>query len=316
MGKIKQAMILAAGLGLRARPLTLVRPKPLFPVWGRPNIVRLIDLLIQAEVEEIVVNLHHLAPLLEDLLSREKRADIRLLREKEILGTGGGLGGARAFLTSPFFVINSDIFLEMDLGEAADDHLASGAMATLVMHDCPAFNNTGVAPDGSITGFRLARPEPPHKFLTFSGLQALDPGIFKFIPDGPGDIIAVHGDLIAQGLPVRAHEPPNFVWRDFGTSGSYLELHSLLARRDPSGPIFIHPEATVHPGAVIEGWACLGKGAVLEPGAAVKNSILWPGARIAAGVRVTDSVLADRALAVRDLEGAVLTGPPPEPPIY
>ena len=112
--------------------------------------------------------------------------------------------------------------------------------------------------------------------------------------------------MISRGLRVRAHRPRNFVWRDFGTPESYLELHSFLL----GDRVMIHPEAAVEDGADIRGWACLAKGATVESGAIVENSVIWPGARVCAGVRVGNSILTDGSLADRDIADQVLTGPP------
>ena len=97
--RLKKAMVLAAGFGVRARPLSLVRPKPLFPVLGKPLIAHILDRLAAAGIEEVVVNAHHLADRLVDFLTGTgPDVIIHVLREEVILGTGGGVGNARPLL--------------------------------------------------------------------------------------------------------------------------------------------------------------------------------------------------------------------------
>ena len=192
MGEIRKAMILAAGLGQRARPMSLIRPKPLFPVLNVPSIARIMEMLRASGVEEIIINLHHLAPLASYYLTALDGFRTITLEEPEILGTGGGVHNAREHLTEPFFLINSDIYFEMDLRAAARDHFDANAAATLVMHDFPRFNQTSVHHDGLIKGFRLTDAPPDSRLLAFSGVHVIDPVIFSFMEPGPGDIITVY----------------------------------------------------------------------------------------------------------------------------
>jgi MurNAc alpha-1-phosphate uridylyltransferase len=109
--RIKYGMILAAGLGKRMRPLTLKTPKPLLEIGGRTLLERAINLLINHGVEEITVNVHHLANQIEELISDLKSdVKIKISNEKDLLlDTGGGVKkGAKEFKNNPFFVINPD----------------------------------------------------------------------------------------------------------------------------------------------------------------------------------------------------------------
>ena len=86
---VKKAVVLAAGFGTRLRPLTLVRPKPLLPVWGVPMLERILRMLESWGVEEIAVNAHWQAPQVRQFVaSRKGRAKVSVAEEPEILGTG------------------------------------------------------------------------------------------------------------------------------------------------------------------------------------------------------------------------------------
>jgi len=124
--KIKRAMVLAAGYGLRLRPLTEHTPKPLVPVAGRPMIQYALEKLRAYGVEEIVINVSYLKDQLAAYLSAFKDFTIRISEEPEPLETGGGLKQALPLLgNDPLFVINSDI-LWRDDGESALERLAAG----------------------------------------------------------------------------------------------------------------------------------------------------------------------------------------------
>ncbi|MFH1091721.1 MAG: sugar phosphate nucleotidyltransferase, partial [Pseudomonadota bacterium] len=187
------AMILGAGLGERARPLSLVRPKPLFPVLNRPIIAHTLDHLGPLGLRQVVVNTHHLASRLEAYLSGFSHGPaIRTVREEVILGTGGGLRHAAPFLgRDPFLVINGDIVTGVDLAALAAEHEIHGPMATLVLHDCPAFNQVAVDGDGFIRGFRgnwpRSREEQGWRVLAFTGVHLVDPWVLTRLPEGPGD---------------------------------------------------------------------------------------------------------------------------------
>jgi mannose-1-phosphate guanylyltransferase len=306
MSYIDTAMVLAAGFGQRARPLSFVRPKPLFPVLNIPLIDRILGRLKTVGVKKVVVNTHHLADTVTvHLHNFDTDLNIHTLMEPEILGTGGGIKNAEAFLSEkPFYVVNSDVYSDIDFIAAAKTHFACRALATLVMHDYPLFNQVAVANHNQVVGFRNNRPDEsggPARTLAFTGVHVLNPGIFKYIPSGPGDIIDVYQYLIDKGEPPAAHVAKKLVWHDAGTRERYLDLHcELLTGRDDS-PILIDESAHVAETARLEGFVCVGPGATVEPGAVVKDTVLWPNSRVDRDARVINSVVADNAVARGDI---------------
>ena len=309
---LRKAMILAAGFGNRARPMSLVRPKPLFPVLNRPMIAHTLDRLAAAGVEDVVVNTHHLGRAVSDYLSGAAfRPVIHVIHEEVILGTGGGVKNAGPLLDEPFILINSDIVTDIDLSVPVADFERHEPLAVLVLHDDPRFNQVAVDRAGMIRGFRgrLADGVGPGDVATlaFTGIHIVDPRVLSWIPEGPGDIIDVYQNLVEQGRPVRAVTVNGHVWWDAGTRERYLALHRDLLTGRPQGPVLKGLAVRVSPGAVLEGWVCLGDGVVVEDGARVSASVLWPGSRVAAGVAVKNAVLTDGAEARRDAVDTVLT---------
>jgi MurNAc alpha-1-phosphate uridylyltransferase len=106
----RSAMVLAAGLGKRLRPLTETIPKPLVEINGRSLLDHSLDRLALVGVERIVVNLHYKAPMIAEQLARRSHPHIELSHEAELLGTGGGVAQALGMLEDMFFVVNSDVF--------------------------------------------------------------------------------------------------------------------------------------------------------------------------------------------------------------
>ena len=187
----KIAMVLAAGLGTRMRPLTDTMPKPLVPVDGRALINHVLDRLQDVGVTEVVINTHYLAEQLEDHLSKRKTPDIQISREDELLDTGGGIANALEMLgDEPFYVVNTDAFwlngpfdaLSRIAGTWKDDEMDG----LLLLHSTvEAYGYTGrgdfsAGGDGLLTR-RLEGEVSP---WLFTGIQLLHPRLFDDAPQG------------------------------------------------------------------------------------------------------------------------------------
>jgi MurNAc alpha-1-phosphate uridylyltransferase len=188
----KTAIVLAAGLGTRMRPLTDTRPKALVEVMGRPLIDHVLDRLAAADVGLAIVNLHHFADQFEAHLASRKRPKVIFSDEREqLLGTGGGVAKALSQLgAAPFFLLNSDsLWLEgatsnlARLGRAFD----AGQMDALLLLAAAA---TTIGYDGSGDYFmdargvlrrRLGAEKAP---FIYAGAAILSPKLFEGAPDG------------------------------------------------------------------------------------------------------------------------------------
>ncbi|NNL66116.1 MAG: nucleotidyltransferase family protein, partial [Myxococcales bacterium] len=140
-------MILAAGLGLRMRPLSDHRAKPALPVLGRPVISLLLELLARCGVREVLINLHHLPSSIRDAVEADHPAalDLTWSIEDAPLGTGGGIRRAADFLrgTDDCLVLAGDMLLDLDLPTLCARHRASGRDVTLVLRDDPRTETFG-----------------------------------------------------------------------------------------------------------------------------------------------------------------------------
>ncbi len=187
-----RAMVLAAGLGTRMRPLTDDRPKPLVPVMGRPLIDHVLDRLGDAGVADCIVNLHYKGTMLRDHLTPRRMPRIAFSDETDrLLDSGGGVLKALPFFEdAPFLTYNSDsIWLEQNgsnikrLIERFDPARMDGLMLLAPMVNCCGFDGKGdffLETDG-----RLAwRGEAPHAPYAWTGVQIVHPRLFR---DPPGD---------------------------------------------------------------------------------------------------------------------------------
>jgi mannose-1-phosphate guanylyltransferase len=298
-----KAMILAAGLGTRLRPLTDTKPKVLMPVANRPIIARVIDYLKANGFSRLVVNAHHHHRQLVDYLDngRPFGLPIELRVEPEILGTGGGIKNTAGFWDDePFVVINGDILTDVNLTQAYEDHLKSGALVTLVVHDCEPFNQIEIDEDGNILD--IARQNLPGRWA-FTGIHIMSPQLLSHIPDSIFyDIIVCYQELIASGKAIRAFVSKNHYWRDIGTVQSYMSANWELSEKK----ILIGPGCQIDPSARFKDWAVVGANSVIGQHAEIERSVLWERAAVKEGVRVVDSVVSSSKAVEYDLTGDVL----------
>lgn len=292
-----RAMVLAAGLGTRLRPLTEEIPKPVVPVLGRPLCGWAMEFLRGHGATRFLLNLHHGPEAVrERVLSwSAERFPVEFATEPQILGTGGGIGNAREFLRGgTFLVANSDVVARFPLGEAVARHRASGALATLVLFPDPArrYTPVRVREDGRISGFGGAAPAGAFEGF-FTGYQIVEPELLDLIPRGrPSCIIReTYEPLIARGGPVFAYATSG-LFLDFGTPADYLRgTLALLAEDSPGASVFVHPRASVGEGAAVGPDAVIEEGAVVGNGATVRRAIVWPGVSVPPGDRVEGGVL-------------------------
>ena len=255
-----KAMILAAGLGTRLRPLTDDRPKALVTVAGRTLLEIALLRLRSFGVREVVVNTHHYAGMVADYLRANGSFGMRIeiSREEELLDTGGGLKKAGAFFTAggdseePFILHNVDVISSIDLGRMVRFHTECAALATLAVQGRATSRyllfdeqgqlcgrgtggslktetgNDAARPDEARNGEEgkvvWARPAAEAHALAFSGIHVISPRIFaKMTEEGAFSIIATYMRLAAQGEKIIAFRADECYWRDLGRPESILE---------------------------------------------------------------------------------------------
>lgn len=226
-----KAMILAAGLGTRLRPLTNTVPKPLLPVGGAPLIVWNLLLLKRHGFRQVVINLHHLGPMIEQALGGGSKFGVQILYSHEpvILGTGGGIKQAEPhFSGEPVLILNGDTLVELDLEALRDFHRTRNAAATLVLRedsDAARWGLVEVGEEGKIlriTGKGLLDSVPATPRM-FAGVHILHPRLLRQVPKGAASsIIDVYVGAIERGEPVFGYDMQGY-WSDIGTAERYAQ---------------------------------------------------------------------------------------------
>lgn len=299
-----KAMILAAGLGTRLRPLTERKPKTLVPVANRPLIDRTINYLKKFGVTEVVINAHHHCRQIVRHLDGEKSHGIKItvLVEPEILGTGGGIKNAEAFWDDdPFIVINGDILTDIDLSEAYSAHRRQGGLATLVLHDHKTYSQVKIDSRQKITD--IASSSHPGR-LAFTGLHIVSRELLAYLPANTfADIIACYRQRIRQSRSINAYVAGGHYWLDIGTVANYFQ-----ANRDFLGDsaFLVGPDCSIDSSVSFKDWAIIGPQAVLEPGVEIKRSVLWQNVRVKEKTRVADSIITDGTTVRTDMIGKVI----------
>ncbi|HXA54777.1 MAG TPA: sugar phosphate nucleotidyltransferase [Solirubrobacteraceae bacterium] len=310
-----RAMVLAAGLGTRLRPLTYEINKPMVPVLDRPVMAHIVDLLDRHGFEETIANLHYFPESIRDYFGSR----LHYRREPELLGTAGGVRGCAEFFgEEPFLVISGDALTDIDLGAFAARHREAGGVATLAVKQVADTREYGVVLHdraGRITGFQeKPAPEEALSDLGNCGIYIFEPRIFDYFPDRPFVDWAqdVFPALLAGDVPFHMHEVREY-WNDVGSlaelrQGTFDALRGELhlemdgeevapgvivagggggspigADTEVDAPVWVGRNVQIGADVRLMGPLVLGDGARVGDGAQLRESILFPGAEVAPG---------------------------------
>ncbi len=227
-----KAMILAAGLGTRLRPITNTTPKPLLPLAGRPLIEWNLLLLRRYGVTDVIINVHHRGEQIEQALGDGSRLGmaLRFSREPVILGTGGGLKQAASFFGSePFFVLNGDTVVELDLEAVRMRHEAGRAVATMVLREDPDVERWGpvdVDPEERVLRIndRGRRKDAAVTRLMFAGVHVMDERLLRPLPPGKeSSVIDAYVRALEEGAVILGYRMAGY-WSDIGTVEAYEQV--------------------------------------------------------------------------------------------
>ena len=295
------AIVLVGGFGTRLRPLTLSRPKQLLPVLDRPMLDWVVERLVGAGVDEIVLSLGYLPAAFEAAYPDGRCAGARLhyAIEPEPLDTAGAIRFAALAAGldrshEPFVVVNGDVVTDADLGALLDLHQARGAAATIGLTPVDDPSRYGVVPvdrDDRVTAF-IEKPtadEAPSNWIN-AGTYVLEPSVLARIPDGRR--VSIEREtfpmLVAEGTLFARQDPA--YWIDAGTPESYLQVQFDLQARVRGADAHVSASAEIAPSATIERSVVMA-GAVVAADATVRGSTLLPGARVERAACVVDSIV-------------------------
>ncbi len=234
--QITRAMILAAGLGTRMRPLTLTRPKPLIEVAGQSLLAHNLSLLRKANIKTAIVNAHYFADQIRDFVAKIDQPQIILSDETEsLLDSGGGIKKALPHLgRDSFFVLNADSFW-IDgprsnltrLAEAWKPDLMDGLLLMASGHQVTGYEGLGdfiMDADGRLT----RRPERHVAPFVYAGVGLIKPSLFDNTPDGPFSLNLLFNRAIATGRLFGLRLDGE--WLHVGTPESILAAEDRIAK--------------------------------------------------------------------------------------
>jgi mannose-1-phosphate guanylyltransferase len=297
-----RAMIVAAGLGTRLRPLSDLRPKPALPVRGIPLIAYTLALLARHGVTEVVVNVHHLPDVLMEAARRHCPAGVtlRFSIEREILDTGGGIRRVADFLreSDPCLILAGDMLLDADLSELMAIHRARSDAITLLLRAederAASFGTIGVDRDGRVRRIadRFDLGDEARSGI-YTWVNVVATRAFDTLPER--DVFSHLDDWIAPQLSAGARDirgevaaPSDCLWEPVGTPAEYLAVNLESARLSYGDAI----AGAQRSGARCEGDLVIGAGAVIGTGASLRRAVIWDGERVDDEMRASDGVFA------------------------
>ena len=239
-----KALIFAAGLGTRLKPLTDNKPKALVEINGKTLLELVIQKLVNQGFNDIIINVHHFSEMIKEFLLQKNNFNINIQISDEtdqLLDTGGGLKHASWFFNDekPFLVYNVDIFTSLDLQKLYNQHLSSKALATLAIRDrktsryflfdnnlrLHGWENISSGEKKLITG-----QEENLKRLAFSGIQVLNPEIFKWINQtGKFSIVDVYLNLLSNHL-IMGFDHSDTTWLDVGRPENIKLAEEIISK--------------------------------------------------------------------------------------
>ena len=319
-----KAMLLAAGLGTRLRPLTYELPKPMVPILGRPVMEHIMRLLARHGFDDVIANLHYFPDLIRDYFGDGSRQGIKLVYsfEEELLGTAGGVRNARDhFGGETFLVISGDALTDIDLTALHKRHKQAGGVATLTLKrvDDPSQLGVVIADDeGRIQGFQ-EKPAPGEELSNLGncGIYMFEPEIFDYFPDKEFVDWAqdVFPALLDQDVPFYGHEIVEY-WNDVGSleeyrQGNFDALEGKVnvempgggnGRKAPAdteveGPVFIGEGCEIASGVRLTGPVVIGEGSRIGENSALRDTIVWPRTDVDPGTVLVGGLAGERPLA-------------------
>jgi NDP-sugar pyrophosphorylase family protein len=217
-----KAMVLAAGLGTRLRPMTNTRPKALVEAGGRTLLEITLSRLKTFGVRDAIINVHHFPDMIVEYLKANENfgMHIEISREQVLLDTGGGLKRAGWFFQNnsddPFILHNVDVITNIDLQRMLEFHVKHQPLATVAMQRRKTSRYLLFDTEGRLCG-KSPTPDPRFQSFGFSGIHVISPRLLSMMPNEEVfSIITCYVDLAARGERVLAFPADEYSWKDMG----------------------------------------------------------------------------------------------------
>jgi mannose-1-phosphate guanylyltransferase/mannose-1-phosphate guanylyltransferase/phosphomannomutase len=231
-----KAMIMAAGIGTRLRPLTNPLPKPMVPILNTPVMEYSVKLLKKHGVKEIIANTHYNPHFIQDYFEQGERFGVNLqyAYEEKLLGTAGGVKNNMHFLDETFFVLSGDALTDLDLTKMYHFHKEKHSLATIALKSVKDVSNYGVVvidKKGRIQAFQeKPKKEEALSNVVNTGIYIFEPEIFDYIPQGVYDFgRELFPKLLELGTEFYGYITPDY-WCDIGTVNVYKKAQDDALR--------------------------------------------------------------------------------------
>ncbi len=307
-----KAMVLAAGLGTRLKPITFEVPKPMVPVLDRPVMAHILGLLEGQGFDRLIANIHHYPDTIRSYFG--DRLEYRF--EDELLGTAGGVRNVADFFgDDPVVVVSGDALTDVNLNALTERHKSSGSIATLTVKEVADTSQYGVVihdEDGRVQGFQ-EKPDPDEALsdLGNCGIYCFSPQIFDYFPKEPFADWAddIFPQLLENDVPFHIHQIEEY-WNDVGSldelrHGTWDALEGKLqievtgekvgesatvgegsgfdGVEVDDGPVWVGSGVSFGSEVRLMNHVAIGDGCRIGDGAVLRDSIVFPGTEVAAG---------------------------------
>ncbi len=320
-----KAMVLAAGRGERMAPLTDYLPKPLLPIANRPVMAYILEHLGSHGFFEVIANVHYRAQEIMDCFGDGSCCGVRLsyAYEYQLWGSAGSVRRNESFFAGErFLVIGADDLTDMDLTQLLRSHTDAHAIASIGLAEVEETSQFGIVvtdSSGRIERFVEKPTGQAPSNTANTQIYLFEPRIHSFIPEGEWyDFgFGVFPELVSRAEPFYGFALPGY-WRDIGSLEGYLaaqwdvmqgKVHAALPGEQREAGVWVGAGSTIHRSARISPPAMIGKhcrigdgaeiggataiadGVVVPAGASLWNCVLWEGAKVESGQRLSGAVI-------------------------
>jgi mannose-1-phosphate guanylyltransferase len=322
-----QAVILVGGKGTRLLPLTCNTPKPMVPVLNRPFMDYVIGHLGEHKINDVVMAMNYLPKAIEDYFGDGIKftKKIRYCMETSPMDTAGAVKNAEYCIgNEAFFVLNGDIFTDLNLTDMLRFHKEKKAKVTIALtpvEDPTAYGLIETAKEGRVTRF-LEKPKKEEVTTNMinAGTYILEPDVLAAIPKNtPWSFERkLFPMLLEKGEPVYGYSSDSY-WIDIGRPEKYMLVHrdlmtqprllsnevkqallnentSIHLSAKLNGPVVIGAGSSIGQGVTLNGPVVIGSDCLISDGAVITESLLWQGIQVGPGVRLTNSFVADACI--------------------
>jgi len=303
--RVRKALVLGAGLGIRLRPLTNLVPKPLLPVFGKPLITFGLDHLRRAGIEKFWVNSHHLPDRFRAQFPEGEYngTPLELVHEPDLLETGGAMKNVEHRIgDEPFVVYSGDLLTDLPIDRLVEEHCSMRNDVTLAMRTT-AFSK-GIhwhRETGRIVDLLGALGSGESGEFDFAGISVWNPSVFSRIPRATRiSFIPILIEWMKSGGKIGGVPLEEGRWFNVGSRKEYLSGHRIIAQerwvpdylRGGPWPVQVDPSARISPGSKVEGGSSVGAQCTIEGDVLLEDSILFPGSFVPRGTTLRSCIVA------------------------